>query len=646
MFGQLLTPQEKAEKKAIVFSNAEGAIEAAMSLNDNYHREGKMDSAIIYGRELIKVGLEKNDSKIWLSGYGGLALAYMDTPNIDSAKYYLNLILDKTEFSNEEHMINYRAKTFMFFGAMYESNNLGYEEAFSYFRKAIESSKNLKDPFVYIRSSLALINNMMARNRHDEVRVLLSDAYEYLEKNNIKSGFALRLLDKDKALFLAKVSTNVEERKEALNLMLKVYNETDSLNLDRERVTVFIDIANFFFEEMAIEELIKMADLNFNATKDILDLSTKGGLYQAYGNVFMRSKQYNKAISIFKEAKVFLSETRNMENYLTVCEQLMNAYEETNQFDKISSEFQDYKTFRDSHEATVYSEQLLELEEKYKTEKKENENKQLLAQNYMIQTRFLFSSIIGFLLLGLLATGIYFFQRLKKTKKQLESTNEEKNKLFAILAHDLRNPIASLSNLSEKIKFLTKNNRLDELDEMVKNTDAKLGALNDNLNNILLWAITESNLVEIKLEQVSLRTEINKINELYTDDISQKNIVITNKIPESNYVQGDLTVIQTIMRNLISNAIKFSHQGGSIEYLMRDEKKWIELRVIDNGIGLEESESEQEAIHNISFRRKTKGTGIGLKICKELAVKSNLVLSLIPNPNGGTIGIIRFRKAG
>ena len=233
-------------------------------------------------------------------------------------------------------------------------------------------------------------------------------------------------------------------------------------------------------------------------------------------------------------------------------------------------------------------------------------------------------------------------KEVKTRTEELRESNSTKSKLFAILAHDLRNPISSLSNLSGKIKFLSENNRLDELEIMAKTTDAKLSSLNDNLNNILLWAVTESNLTGMKSEKVLLKDEINKINELYEEAISEKNIKLVNRIPESYHINCDITVLQTILRNLINNAIKYSYPGGQIQYLLEEEKSGDVLKIIDSGIGL--LLTENEPVKNSAIRKAAKGSGIGLKLCRELATKANLELDLVSNPKGGAIGIIRFDK--
>lgn len=110
---------QRAEKRAIVLANDQNADEAASKLFVCYHSVGKMDSAAIYARKVIEIGKQRDDSEIRIEGYIKLAVAQMDTPNLDSVHYYLNLILSETKNSEETHMTHARASAYMFFGAMY-----------------------------------------------------------------------------------------------------------------------------------------------------------------------------------------------------------------------------------------------------------------------------------------------------------------------------------------------------------------------------------------------------------------------------------------------------------------------------------------------------------------------------------------------
>ena len=315
-----------------------------------------------------------------------------------------------------------------------------------------------------------------------------------------------------------------------------------------------------------------------------------------------------------------------------------------NQPEEARLKFDLHKVYKDSAYVRRKKNDIENVETKFALKEQEIENLRIEEEQVALSHRNKILSIMGGLIFLALMAAITFYVRMRKTAFRLAVLNEDKNKLFAILAHDLRNPIASLSNLSQKVKFLTEEGRLDELDTLAQNTDSKLRALNDNLNNILLWAITESNLVGVNPEKVSLQHEVNKINELYADAIKQKDIIIHNKLPSAEFVYTDLKVLQTILRNLINNAIKFSHSGGAIEFAVVREQAGLELRISDNGIGLHDTDKGQIE-SNTALRKKAQGTGIGLKISSELAAKVNLDLSLVPNPNGGTIGIIKFKTA-
>ena len=638
--------EERLEKMTIVEKGGDEAYDAAMRLVTCFSSEAKLDSAAIYCRKIIAIGLQKKDPEKYTMGYRRLALVHLSDSRIDSTRYYLDLVLSETADTDDPGLLKNRATALMFYGALYSENNLGIEQAFLYFKSAIEISSKIEATHVFIRSSRALIENLMIRGKYDEALDYLNNALQYIEETEVEGEDDYHYdFEAIKAQYIIETATTEEEKNEALQILYKIYNLAEDRSHHFTKASTFIDIALNFADKIPEKELLELAESNFDEAKGKMGKSAEGGLLQAYGHVLIQTKQYHKAIPYLIEAKESLKTAPLMTNYMFTCEDLMIAYEQTGQIEKILPEFHDYRMFQDTLVAALYSDQLLELEEQYKTEKKERENMQLQAQNNIIQTRFRFSSIIGLLLLGLLAAGLYLFQKLKKNKQQLENLNQEKNKLFAILAHDLRNPIASLSNLSQKVKFLAENGRLNELDELAENTDSKLSALNDNLNNILLWAVTESNLVEAKPVKIALREELNKINELYADSISRKEIILTNRIPDTSYVHTDLTVLQTIMRNLVNNAVKFSEQGGVIEYDLKTTKEGMELRIIDKGIGLKPSAEVVESSDKALKRRNAKGSGIGLKISEELAAKSNLHLSVVPNPEGGTIGIIRFDKA-
>ncbi len=620
--------------------------EYADSLFVTHFKKGNYDSTTYYARRIIEIGEVEGDFEMWLDGCVKLGVNLMNMNELDSSSYYFNLVLDKTEDSKSLKELEFRSQTLMYFGVMNLAHYNRQNVAFRFFKKAVDASREAKVTFVYVRASMAIIEYLNSQKRYKDIKLIIDDIQKYLDEYDVVDPRTLTTFNKARNSYLASVAETEKERKVALDLMLKEYKLANESNWSIHSTTIFIQIVHHFRDDMPKKALFEMAEYNLKRAASLHVPGTFiGGLHGAYGSVLVGLEKYNEAIPYLEESKQVLFESQNVDNYLDVCIDLGLCYEEMGMHKALGSLFRDYRVFQDSFNTTINDNQLLDLQEKYNTDLKESENVRLATENDLVQSRFRFSAIVGTLLLFLLIAGFYLFQKLKKSKYQLERLNREKNNLFAILAHDLRNPIASLSNLSQKVAFLTKRNRLNELNELAKNTDAKLNALNDNLNNILLWAITESNIVSLKPVKVLLHDEINKINDLYADAINRKEILIENTIPTSSYVYTDLTILQTIIRNLISNAVKFSDQGGVMKYSLLNTDAGLELQVIDKGIGLFNS-GETEESPDITLRRnRAKGTGIGLKICKELAVKSNINLDIKPNPEGGAVGVIRFAKA-
>jgi len=140
LFSQRVT-FDKFEAIARVVNNHPEADEAAADLFAYYHNERKLDNAAIYARMTVGYGKQRDSIEMWLEGYTKLALIHMNTPELDSAKYYYDLILDETESSEDPGLIKNRARVLMFLGAMYEEHGLGSEQAFIYFNQAHSTAK-------------------------------------------------------------------------------------------------------------------------------------------------------------------------------------------------------------------------------------------------------------------------------------------------------------------------------------------------------------------------------------------------------------------------------------------------------------------------------------------------------------------------
>ena len=234
-------------------------------------------------------------------------------------------------------------------------------------------------------------------------------------------------------------------------------------------------------------------------------------------------------------------------------------------------------------------------------------------------------------------------EKLKDSEKALIELNNEKDKFFSIIAHDLKGPLGSLKNL---IELMYK--QFDEFDKStLKNLISGLKKSADHLhnlmNNLLEWSLSQSGKLEVNLISFNIKELCMNVAEQFAEEAAKKEIVIQNNAADLK-ISADKNLTETIIRNLISNAIKFTGPGGKINLessvQTSNERKFLHLTVTDTGIGM-----DKETIENIfKLNRNTislgtageKGTGLGLLLCKEFAEKQGGSIQVQSKKNKGS----------
>jgi PAS domain S-box-containing protein len=217
-------------------------------------------------------------------------------------------------------------------------------------------------------------------------------------------------------------------------------------------------------------------------------------------------------------------------------------------------------------------------------------------------------------------------QELKWKNEQLKASNTEKDKFFSIIAHDLRGPMNGFlgltSIMAEDIESLSQS----ELKEIA--TTMKTSAVNvyNLIENLLEWSRMQSDKVNFDPQPLVLKPSVVKSIELLQETASKKEVSLLFNIPDYTVVYADTHMLETIIRNLVSNAIKFSSKDGLVEISStKTENKLVRIEVKDNGIGMPAYLQEKlfKLTENTS-RPGTNGepsTGLGLILCKEFVEK-------------------------
>jgi PAS domain S-box-containing protein len=218
-------------------------------------------------------------------------------------------------------------------------------------------------------------------------------------------------------------------------------------------------------------------------------------------------------------------------------------------------------------------------------------------------------------------------EQLIKYADELKILNAAKDKFFSIISHDLRSPFNSLLGITEYISQSYNDLTPTEIRESVKNIYSSSQKLYNLILNLLEWSRLQSGRFEIDKTDIKLPILIEEMKNIYSDSATSKNIRIETEIPENIIVFADKYMIETIVRNLISNAIKFSDAGGSIKIIAGAKDDFANVAVIDNGVGISKKNINDLFRIDEQFRRdgtaNEKGTGLGLILCKEFIKKNN-----------------------
>lgn len=271
--------------------------------------------------------------------------------------------------------------------------------------------------------------------------------------------------------------------------------------------------------------------------------------------------------------------------------------------------------------------QVMETEESLiLNQKQTSSNDDITKTIYGVLISFIASCIVGFYLLIFIIRDI---SKEKKLKANLIEINENKNKFFSIISHDLKGPVSNILKLSELARETKDYEEIRKINEMIEESSRKVNLL---LSDLLNWASLQMNSIKISPQSIQLNKlvdeNINILNSIATD----KNIKLINETEVSISVWADYEMIKTVIRNLISNGIKFTNSHGFVKVVSKRQNGKVEIYVSDNGIGMSPEVKNKLFQKDITYSKtgtaNEKGSGMGLKLSKDLVER-----------NGGTISV-------
>ncbi len=612
---------------------------ANLEIGKLFYNWGQYDTSFNYFNKVLKYTDNSNANEHTSVALTYIGKYYMVNGHFDKALNYLHQALKISraagDFNQTAYILNTEGKYYIG-----EGNVIA---AFQCYQEAYAISEKIKD-------------NLMAAEVCNYLGGLYLQTYQY-EKS---------LEFHKKALILRNFMDNTEGMAKSYNNIGKAYlelNKTDSAfiyfnkSADYSRLTGYKKglvkaLANLGKVYLLKKDKIKSEQLLVQSFELAKQAGYKLGIAescQALGDLYKDNLLTDKAISNYKLSLQSIEQLNYDEllrdNYKGLYECFLNL--------------NDYKTALKYHELLLATEkkllnvennrQLALLQITYNNERKEKDNQVLRKENDLnemtIKRKSTFLWLIAALLLSSILFCLYLYNRfysktkankgleilnqkivsqnlaLEKLNKELNDANDEKDKLLSIISHELRNPLYWFQNLAEvlskKYSIMTPENvqkTLAALDESSKNAYHLM-------DNLLHWSRSKLNRISPKKTRIELRQSIIETISMYETIMQYKNISLELDINPDAFISADVDLFSCVIRNLVSNAIKYTPVNGKINITNEEFEKFHKIIVSDNGIGIpailvDKLFNVSEYVSHPGLMEE-RGSGFGLKLCKE-----------------------------
>jgi len=398
------------------------------------------------------------------------------------------------------------------------------------------------------------------------------------------------------------------------------------INYNKGKSRILSLRGDIFYEKNDFLEALKNITAAYLIDIKIMNKSGQIINLNKIGLINLKLKSYKIAEEKFKKALKLASESGHLDQEMLSYLYLSQYYSSINMNKKAFESISKYISIRDSIYSNENMGRFTDLQTLFATKKNKIDNeieKRVLLKEIEFSTKtsqYLF--VISMVTLIIIFLLVSKFRTQKKTNKLLNELNSSKDKFFAILAHDLKNPFQGLLGYTEMLHT----DYEDYTENEIRMSIASLHRVTRNvyylLEGLLEWSRAQTGRIEYNPTLFKISEEAVKVVELLKENALVKAISLTLEFDEALVVYADRNMVSTILRNLVTNAIKFSETDNVVKIIAVKNTEEIVITVCDNGIGM--SQEELDSLFRIDVHHTTlgtvgeEGTGVGLILCKEL----------------------------
>lgn len=579
--------REKESENALIYGRK--AIKMADSLNlrpalgraSNFvgvillHYNYRLKEAVPYFHTAMEIALAENDSLKIGYAYNNLGDVYYLTGNIPLALEYANRSMEFIGDTGDSLAIAY---AHINYGYAYRYNKQ-YEKALDHFFKAIEIREKLGNKLGVASAFREVGIVYYELGNYDKALEYYREAYQKNKEISNKKWMAFSLEG------IGKVYYQQNNYKQALER----FSEAEKLHEERKH--------------------------NFGII----------GAKLGKALVYSKTNQTQRGVEELERAKKLAEELGVATKILETFETITKFYLNVNNLQQAGESLDSFMRLYDSLYSAQQFETLAELETNYEMKRTINENQRDIETKKEQQ---IYLIIIISLMVILIVVIFWKYRSYKQLTKELRESNSSKDQLFSIISHDLRNPFFTLMGYIDLLK--QKDIDKEDLEEVIESLDTTTHRTYSLLENLLNLSASRRGKIEYHPTKIDLKKLIENVLFSLDSQIKKKSLSVELNVPSTS-VFADEKMMEIIFRNLISNAIKYNSEKGSIKINFNKGKMFC-VTISDTGLGI--NEELKESLFKTEFTKSQKGTagekgtGIGLSLCKEFVEKHNGTIEL------------------
>lgn len=647
-----------------------------LNLGWYYKNTGRLNDSYDFYYRSLKILQQLDDRENLIQCYIGLAEInnkqgqYEESENNFENARLLNLI------ENNKYL---KFRIISGLGLLKE-NQSQFTEAIQLYKEALEANEDINAPLHKViiynnfgnlyRKKADYIQSITYLNKAQEIAYKINNKrYTSIIKNNLANNF-YDLKDYDKALKLYKEVTEITKDYDDYAYAISLSNMAVILqDRDPELASEYHDKAHQIFKNLGSESLVMQnlysrAILKFKTGSkqaaiylhhESIKLSQNNNdLYFLLGNYINLGSIYND-LNQLDSALYYTSKSYKLAQKLDTRSDIRDAgallhkiYKKKNNIDSALYYLEESSHLKDSIFNRNKTQELARLEasKKYLNQKEQLERQkqkrlekdELEFQKGRYQVYLL--SVLALILISFIIFFVITIRRNSKMQKiidkknksinlrneQLKDLHVQKNRLFSVISHDLRGPLNNLKQLIDL--FLSKNISQKDFQNWIPKVTGSLDATQNLIDGLLIWvkqSITEHNL---KKEKIKLYQEIEKKTKIFYPDFNKKQLTFINDVPQDLEILIDVNTLKLVLRNLISNAIKFSNINSKITISAEETADdHIRICVQDTGVGMSQEQADKlfknkDIVSSLGTNQE-KGAGIGLLLCQQFLQENN-----------------------